>query len=307
MVTKRSERRRNAKPESMGRKLFTWCCYPLAGLGWILQKSARACKRVIFCYPRQVAILGTSIVVLGCGTVLLFSLNQKYDNLLPEKVIIHVDSVDLNAKIGRVTMRQVADARRLKWSRRRFMNSLAEQLKGIPSIDEAVLRSGYDRLLQIHAKEQFPLIQIQADNGKYIVSNKMKIMGRSEHIETEKYDMFLVKLPDVKLSKSGSLSVNLQWLYRNTRKISEWVKEAEISSKNPEFIWRQSSGFSLALDSGISVNLGENPQQKQFARLKSILVDLNSKGTKAAAVDLNFEDKAVIRLSESQNLNNTHL
>ena len=72
-----------------------------------------------------------------------------------------------------------------------------------------------------------------------------------------------------------------------------------------EISWRSQGGFAIEArlpQSGgrtVAVVLGESDLDKKMARLPEILESLKGRGLEPATIDLNYGDKALIRLSES--------
>ena len=303
---------------------------------FLLAVPARGVRNIFrFAHKNPRATLG--VVAAVCVVGLLWSAKQslvKYaDRKLPHTVVLDVVNTDLRIRVRNLTEKALSDARARNLSRAEFMRKIGSTLEDIDLIDDYWVRSGLDGRVQIRATTQIPILVLEgANNDRYLIGHRLKIMAKN-FPDTGYPGVMRISAPELRIQNpspkqslankgahnrvlrgGASATMNFSWLASQGQRIRSAFIERRNGYSLEKMSWRSAQGFALLLkgtetpatEAGtapkaqlLNVVLGESDIPKKLEKLSNILEDLSSRQLMPENIDLNFHEKALIKLSES--------
>lgn len=325
--TNRKNRRRRAiknQRKISFLSLLRWSFVPFLALGRALLK--------VRAYPRAAAYVFSPILFVVIVLIVKTALQRYHENVLPRSVVVNVANGGLRQKIRQIAEQEMSEAQRLHKKRTAFLLGLSKEIENIDAIDEFWIRLGFDKKLQVTATEQIPVLLLEAGSGeRYLVGHKLRIIAKNPS-EAAIGKILRISVPELKIhgntivyktSASNKFArtlsstrlvaenMNLPWLFRQTQLLQKHLEETDLHYGIEQVVWKNRTGFSLiikGLESGahvshetlnrINVTLGDLNLDKKVEKLAEVLSDLRSRKMVPESIDLNFTDKAIIKMSE---------
>jgi len=317
---RRRKRRKTAQGGAVWTNLISFAAQlPIRALrgSWNVATSHRRTTTLGVC------ALGVAIAThLGVGT-----LETRARMALPDTLSVEAPNRALKEQVERLAADTLARTRVTKGTREALLAQIGSRLDRIDAVDTYEVRAGLDRRMQIRVSSQVPLFVLEGQGKeRVLVGHRMKILQRK--LGAADYPHLLrISTPDFRVSQalpressagptpgraatsrefSGVTPLNFAWLANQGGRVREAVREQKMNVVLEEITWRSVSGFVLDLkdaDAGgrsLKILLGETDLEKKIARLPELLADLRTKNLAPAEVDLNYGDKALIRLSEAE-------
>lgn len=283
--------------------------------------------------PRVALATASALVILGlffyCEQKLVSFSNQR----LPDSVALDVVNTDLRLRVRIFTEKALAEAHAKKLSRAEFIKKISSSLEDIDLVDDYWVRSGLDGRFQIRATTQIPILVLEgANNDRYLIGHRLKIMAKN-FPETSYPGVLRIFAPELRiqanapkqsltpknlhgkmLRNGAAATMNFSWLAGQGQRIRSAFIERRNGYTLEKMSWRFAQGFTLVLKGtetlatepgvapktqSLTVVLGEIDLPKKLEKLSNILEDLSSRQLMPENIDLNFHEKAIIKLSES--------
>ncbi len=285
---------------------------PLTGVLFLAQTFKK--------YPRFSFI---SFAVIGALFSLGWTSHAIYSHMesrLPTSIVIHSGSAALIDRINTVTWDALQKSRAKKESRTQFLKTLSSRLDSVEGIDEFHMRTGLDKKLQIWAAEQKPAFVLEGAEGRRVLISTRMIAVSSVLPDTIQTGVPSVLAPEAVVSqratvKDGSRAfavagINLPRLFRQiTTIMNAGPKLSEQNFQLKDFSWKKSSGLSVRLSRSptppsnmsqtLSVVLGDTEMEPKVERLLKVIEHFGPREVVPEAVDLNYPDRAIIRMGLS--------
>ncbi len=281
--------------------------------------------------PQKTVVILSSVVLLF---VAIFSVNKLMllsEKILPDTIIVSVSNSAIQTRV-RQTMGTLLDsARQRKISRSSFMREAQQILEEDDTIESFWLRTGFDRKLQISIVSQIPVLVLETQgNERYLISHNAKVISKLSH-DAPLNGLIHLTVSDLKITVSKKLkdkisfksarhdysisSLNMAWIIVQVKKIDSFVNPAVLSFSLEKLSWKSGTGFTLILkpvkifpdptfdfakDAApkyLNVLVGENQISQKLLKLSEILKDLSQRQLIPESIDLNFQDKAIIKVS----------
>lgn len=329
--TRRSQRRRKA---INSQKKFS-----IHSLSFLFVWPATLAKKVFeYCLsrPKIVVYVASPLLLLGLVLGLGSMLRSYHEQILPTSVDVSVANEKLRSEIKKRALAEikVAEGRR-PISRTSFLLNLSKELENIDAIDEFWIRLGFDKKLQITATQQIPVLMLETGAGdRYLVGHKLRIIDKNPP-ENAFQKILRVTVPEIRLKNERNVSrtaknnrfarnisnsrfvaenINLPWLFREAQLLQSHLAQTELRYGIEKVVWKSQNGFSLLIkgvetrgpslqssesSQRIHVTLGEQDLGKKVEKLAEVMLDLRSRKISPESIDLNYADKAIIKMSES--------
>jgi hypothetical protein len=242
------------------------------------------------------------------------ALEARARSALPKHVVVHASSQTLREAVLKTAKATLARARQGKETRVVFLAQLSETLSKMEAIDTFSLRAGLDERLQITLVTQVPLFVLEGQGKeRVLVGHKMRVLQRKLGA-TEHTNLLRIVTPELRISQvfpkpqagaNATPPLNFAWLAAQGARIQAAAQAQSETFVLDEIAWTSSLGFTLGIrlpleaSPEVRVHLGESDLPKKLAKLPETLESLKERGLTPTNIDLDFGDKALIRLSES--------
>lgn len=313
-VSKKSRRRRTVTSGfSVKSALWSAVYYPA-------KVAARASSYVVS-HPRAALFVAVpASVFLLLASVKMF-LSSYHEKILPASVDVYAADTRLAARIRTVTDSTIKEAKKLHQSRTQFLQSLSRSLEEVEGIDEFWLRLGFDKRLQITATQEVAVLLLETGGGdRYLIGHKLKVIAKNPQSIGEK-QLLRVTVPELKMrggkqtvhwkgqnkftrsidaARFSAENVSLPWLFRQAQTLQTALAKTNLHLGIDKVIWKTHTGFSLQMngEAPLQILLGEGELAKKIDKLSEVLADLKTRKISAEVIDLNYADKAIIKMSE---------
>ena len=281
--------------------------------------------------PQKTMIILCAFLVLAVG---IFSVNKLVllsEKILPETVIVSVSNSLIQTRVRQTMGTLLESARQRKISRSTFMREAQQILEEDDTIESFWLRTGFDRKLQISIVSQIPALVLETQgNERYLISHSAKVISKLSHDAPSNGLVHLtvsdLKINATKKSRDKNLfkstryeysisSLNMSWIIAQVKKIDSFVNPAVLNFSLEKLSWKTGTGFTLILKpikifpdptfdlskdappKFLNVLVGENQISQKLLKLSEILKDLTQRQLIPESIDLNFQDKAIIKVS----------
>jgi hypothetical protein len=272
-------------------------------------------------HPKASLITSGIIAALCAIAFLISSVHTALNNRLPSKIDIHSTDDSISEKVNSITWKTLQDARFHNQNRAHFLSVLSTRLAAIENIDSFKIRLGLNKKLEIWPTAQSPAFVLEAaESQRVLVSTRMIPIARLGS-QTEHASLPLVIAPEARVSQkltgskaksSGGISVSGINLPRVYRYILTFNSKAEmLAAENfvvTSFEWKQATGLSLSLSrsSGFptqgttKVVMGEYDLDSKMEKLLKVASHIAERNMTPENIDLNYPDRAIIRMNLSE-------
>jgi hypothetical protein len=279
------------------------------------------------------------IATLGCfGTLValwairggLEALERHASQSLPRAVDVVAPTRALRESVLRTATDTLALSHKQKETREAFLAKLSARLAKIDAIDGYALRAGLDERLQVRVESQVPLFVLEGiGRERVLVGHRMRLLQRKVGADEHPH-LLRISTPEIKVSSAfpqlaadahketsnatggttqrriSAAALNFAWLANQGSRIRALAQTQGEDWILQEIAWRASTGFSLdgrLVGEGgaqaVTILLGEDEIEKKMSKLPEVIGNLKDRGLAPATIDLDYGDKAIIRLSES--------
>lgn len=304
---RRRKRRKAAQGGSKGRFLLSLAARaPLAGAKALVAIARRRTKLTLSVSGALLALWGVSFG--------LAELQAHERAALPKQVVVQTSSRALRESVFKAAQSTLARSREAKEPRALFLQRLSNALEKMDAIESFSLRAGLDRNLQITLVTQVPLFVLEGQGKeRVLVGHKMRMMqrklGPNEHTNVLKIVTPEIKIsqlfPKLQADSSATPPLNFAWLAAQGARIRALAQSHSKFFALNEINWTSSQGFTLLIrlpgdtHTEVRVHVGESDLAAKLSKLPETLENLRARSLTPTSIDLDFGDKALIRLSES--------
>ena len=231
----------------------------------------------------------------------------KESGVFPVQTLVIGGTTDIKTKVSTAAASILRKAKKENWTRAKIVKELERELRSNEAVDGASVRLGFDQFLRISIQTQTPAFVLQlGDKSRKLVGHKARIM-KSKIQDDEYRNLLILELPE---TKQGELSaskneVNLPWLSKHVWLIKGGTNLLQEKFLLNKILWTQNTGFAVFLtqtsdNSSVQILLGENELGEKLSRIQSVIAKFDDAENFPLTIDMNYSDKAIIRLSESE-------
>jgi hypothetical protein len=332
-LRKQSPQKRGKKGTKGHRASSPW----LRAVALTLRIPLRAVGVVVkFCLQFPRFSLGSLVLLLLFfgGWWSASRLGETINSIVPKRLSVECPDASLQNRVMRIATITMTETRKNNWNREQMMRRLEERINAIENLDAATLHAGLDGTLQISATPQTPRLVLElSEEQRLIIGNRMTIIGKlPSPISTAGLPWIVA--PEGKVTtlpaeagtgtkRSLVVGVNLPWLYASVQTILTENKTFSTAGFSVDrFFWRSAAGISLKISTTkrpapalfgppapgavieppttVTVVLGDTDLAVRTKKLREMLVDFSARAVVPEFIDLNYPDKAIVRMKVSE-------
>jgi hypothetical protein len=301
---------------------------PLRGVGLVVRFFLR--------FPRFAFGSMVLLLLFFGGWWAASRLGETVNGLVPRRLSVECPDTALQNRVMRIASITMGETRKNGWNREQMMRRLEERINAIENLDSATLHAGLDGTLQIAAAPQAPRLVLElSEEQKLIIGNRMTVIGKLPSPISVTGLPWIVA-PEGKITtlatpagstatqkKNLVVGINLPWLFSAVQTIlSENRTFSTAGFSVDRFFWRSTAGISLKISTTkrpapapspgatpgappeppttVTVVLGDADLAARTKKLREMLVDFSARGVVPEFIDLNYPDKAIVRLKVSE-------
>lgn len=243
-----------------------------------------------------------------------------------ERVILDISDETLRDAITTHVHKRIKDQKNSRHDTKHFLSQLSRDISTIDQLDRCSLHLSLGGVLQIQATAQKPtLLLTDAQGMHFVVSHRLHIIENAKDPKIYK-DLPQLITPRIKIAwrphrgftgRPSALrnilppGLNLPWIYRRIQTILRHAEKLPNPFRLKRIFWDNTEGFSLHLDKEPStgseetpellvVNLGKRETKERLGKLIQVFSEGTHPAQDISSIDLDFSQKAIIRMRTSQ-------
>ena len=254
-------------------------------------------------------------ILLICYSIYI-NTNRYLDNVIPEKINIYIPNQEISKNVFISSEQIIKIAHKFHYNKKWILKNIQNSLNSETKIDQYWVRFNLDKSIRIDATLLIPSFYIiDKNNDIFLVSTNSKIIEKNPKL----YE--IITLPSVQLDdeivlwcahknqlcnekkeKNALVLSNIQWLKSDSLELFRNYYDKKLNYKIVGLNYSLESGFKLNISKSISseitnkyeINFGSS-RIKNMDRLQFIIDDLEKRQIHFAQINLDYENKGLVR------------
>lgn len=166
------------------------------------------------------------------------------------------------------------------------IKGIRDKIASHPWIRKVEVERRFPNKLFIRITEREPIAMVNL-NGLFYVDKGGRIFKRLEEGDDYDYPVITgVSKDDNYLSLMDKIKKGVRFL-KLSGDLRDVISEVNVSKE----------GIILCMVDGTMVNMGDREYKRRINRLKKVLIDLRRRSKRASLIDLDYRDKAIVKIS----------